>query len=190
MAIHEPLESISNRTQNPEIKVPFSNEDIRKLRIHILESSGAFSNETIAQQIQIDYDPSLISKFITIEVIQNKNIDPVRIAASLEKDQYDEAQLLSVSFNQFREDIFDFEDQLIQLHDSEDHYEKKFAEELEALFKTDPIIIALRNGVETLMTTRSLEGVRPEDVSTTILSLERAIKTQKIVLTSINKLDQ
>jgi hypothetical protein len=190
MALRELLESIEGEVCDPEIVIPFSPEDLNKLRIGILESSGAFSEQSIAQQIEIDSDKSLISKFITIEVVEEegKKIDPARIAASLEEEQFNENNLLNISFGEFREAIFDVEDRLMQLRNSKDLCERKFAEELEALIDTDPIIVALQNGLETLIRKRNLEGVPFQDVDGAIsLSFPRAIKTQKAVLIGINK---
>ena len=112
MAIHEPLESL---TQQAESFVPFSNEDIQRLRYHILMSSGAFDDQAIAEQVSKDTEACLLSKCVTLEVIQNREIDPIRIAWNLEKEWYESVHLLDEDFYDFLGDIKKVNDNLERL---------------------------------------------------------------------------
>lgn len=182
MALREYFETaLPDEIQSPEIFVPFSPEDISALRVHILIASGAFSRMDITEQLKAEANNSLISKFVTVKLAPNKQVDVEQVVASLERPQIERANTLStgaifqVPFFDFINGIFDVNQRIEEIDSLSDGGAMKMSAEIRCIFADDDILVALKAKLDS--------GSVPTNE---IISYQRAIQAQETVLIALN----
>jgi hypothetical protein len=192
MRLDQNSESLPDQVDSPEFDIALPKEDITALRRHILASSGGFDDATIDEQLAIDASTAFISELITINFPSSDQINPVQIAFSLEQGRLDGTfdlgvdRVINSDFIDYLEAIFDVNARINEIYEKTDEGSKKFKEESETLFGTDPILAALNSGLTELMAYHTLPGIEPNEIQPTITKFERAIKAQKLILIAIN----
>jgi hypothetical protein len=185
-------ESLDGEIQFPRIDMPFSRDDIRKLREHILVSTRVFSNEEIESQLDMEFSDTFVGQFVTVQLQNDQKFDALQIAISLEKETLKPMGypgVIDMSFNDFINNILEVDESRIGIYQARDEGSRKFKSELTSLFKQDIILKELNR--ELKETLSELKKERPgssriSKLSQNKFSLERAILVKQAILIAIN----
>ena len=183
---HEPLEG---EVKFPHIDIPLTRDELIELRQYILVSSEAFDEQSIRQQLEIDFNPSPINKLVGVCMAENKVIDPYKVAIALEQENF--KSNTSLHFFDVLEAAYNVDEQVQAIFESDDEGCKKFALDLHKLFSHAPIMTALQTELARLEQASEDKENRNNpilinEINLDIRSFTRAVMIQQAVLVAIN----
>jgi hypothetical protein len=182
-------EPLVGEIQFPEVNIPISDEDLYAVRKYILESSGAYDSDAIAQQLLIDFDPSPLNRYVRVEFSDKKTIDPYAIAIALEQNSF--KFKLELPFFNLINVAYDVRDDLDRIAADRGEGAIKFTSDSNELFDNAPILKSLLDELEVLKTNANNREYQKNaakflENEKYIESFTRAILIQKAILIAIN----
>ena len=176
MECERTVEQRISREDFPEISL-ISKEDWKKLREHMLVSSGGYDTEAIKQQLEFDFNPLYENKHQNVPVSEGRNINPDFIAESFHQENM-MAKIKSldtdVPFMDFITVIFDTYERLDIFKINADENLKNG---LIKLFSKDLILMSLSDELYRRTALRDEKE---------ILAVQRAIMAEQALLIAIN----
>lgn len=173
----------------PKIEVPISDEDLFELRKYILEVSSAYYTDEILQQLNVDFDPSPLNRYIKIDFSKNQAVNPYAVSFALEQGNL--KSNLNIPFFELIVIAHDVNDRLDEIRSYSDEGAHKFLDDSSELFDNDPILQSLESELKKLIGRLNDPEFKKNipkflALNEDIHSFERAILIQRAVLIVIN----